>query len=138
MTVVMRRTEGRAAMVQHLVARHSRLGRAVKRLFDITFAVTGLLLTAPVLLLVSALIWLESGRPILFRQPRMGTGHRPFVINKLRTMANGRVTRVGRWLRPTGIDELPQLWHVLVGDMSVVGPRPEVLDRVPRWDRELP
>jgi lipopolysaccharide/colanic/teichoic acid biosynthesis glycosyltransferase len=139
MTVVMRRPEGRAAMVQHLVARHSRLGRAIKRLFDITFALVGLLLTGPILLLVSALIWLESGGPVLFRQPRMGTGHHPFVINKLRTMTDdGRVTRVGRWLRPTGIDELPQLWHVLVGDMSVVGPRPEVLDRVPRWDRELP
>jgi lipopolysaccharide/colanic/teichoic acid biosynthesis glycosyltransferase len=139
MTVVMRRTEGRAATVQHLVARHSRVARAIKRLFDVGFALTGLLLTAPILALVAALIRLESGGPVLFRQPRMGHGHRPFVISKLRTMTDdGRITRVGRWLRPTGIDELPQLWHVLVGDMSVVGPRPEVLDRVPRWDREIP
>src|SRR5437762_75475 len=98
-----------------------------------------LVLTAPLLAVVAALIWIESGGPVLFRQPRMGRGGRPFVISKLRTMdSHGRVTRVGRLLRPTGIDELPQLWHVLKGQMSVVGPRPEVLDRVPRWDRELP
>jgi len=139
MTVVMRKPAGRAVLVQELVARQSRVARAAKRLFDIVFATLILLVTAPLLAVVAALIWMESGGPVLFRQPRMGHGHRPFVIGKLRTMdSDGRVTRVGRMLRPTGIDELPQLWHVLTGEMSVVGPRPEVLDRVPRWEGELP
>jgi lipopolysaccharide/colanic/teichoic acid biosynthesis glycosyltransferase len=138
-TVLVLQRESRADLVQHLVARHSRAGRAVKRLFDVAFAAVALLLAAPLLALVALLIRLDSPGPVLFRQRRMGLGHRPFVISKLRTMDRaGRVTRVGRLLRPTGIDELPQLWHVLTGQMSVVGPRPEVLDRVPRWDRELP
>jgi lipopolysaccharide/colanic/teichoic acid biosynthesis glycosyltransferase len=138
-TVVMRKPASRAVLVQELVASQSRLARVLKRLFDVVFASAVLLLSAPILAVVAVLIWIESGGPVLFRQPRMGHRHRPFVISKLRTMdGRGRVTRVGRMLRPTGIDELPQLWHVLKGDMSVVGPRPEVLDRVPRWDRELP
>jgi lipopolysaccharide/colanic/teichoic acid biosynthesis glycosyltransferase len=126
-------------MLEQLVARQPRVALFLKRLFDVAFAALALVVTAPLLVVVAALIWIESGGPILFRQPRMGRGGRPFVISKLRTMdRDGRVTRVGRLLRPTGIDELPQLWHVLQGQMSVVGPRPEVLDRVPRWDRELP
>jgi lipopolysaccharide/colanic/teichoic acid biosynthesis glycosyltransferase len=139
MTVVMRKPAGRACMVQELVARQPRAARAAKRLFDVVFATVVLLITAPLLAVAAALIWLESGGPVLFRQPRMGLRGRPFIIGKLRTMdRDGRVTRVGRMLRPTGIDELPQLWHVLTGYMSVVGPRPEVLDRVPRWEHELP
>jgi lipopolysaccharide/colanic/teichoic acid biosynthesis glycosyltransferase len=138
-TVVMRKPAGRAVLAQEMVARQSRGARAAKRVFDVVFAVLVLVITSPVLAVAAALIWMESGGPVLFRQPRMGHRRRPFVIGKLRTMdGNGRVTRVGRMLRPTGIDELPQLWHVLTGEMSVVGPRPEVLDRVPRWERELP
>jgi lipopolysaccharide/colanic/teichoic acid biosynthesis glycosyltransferase len=138
-TVALRPVSGMAPLVQQLVERQSPLARAGKRLFDIVFAVLLLALSAPLLVLVSLLIWIESGGPVLFRQPRMGYRHRPFIVSKLRTMdERGRVTRVGRMLRPTGIDELPQLWHVLMGQMSVVGPRPEVLDRVPRWDHELP
>jgi lipopolysaccharide/colanic/teichoic acid biosynthesis glycosyltransferase len=138
-TVAMRRSQSGAQLVERLVARHSPAARAAKRAFDIACAAVGLLVTAPLLAVLAALIRLESGGPVLFRQPRMGRGRRTFVIGKLRTMdEEGRVTRIGRLLRPTGIDELPQLWHVLRGDMSIVGPRPEVLDRVPRWDRELP
>jgi len=139
MNVALRRIDDRAARIQQTVARHALAARAVKRAFDVLVALVGLVIAAPLLAVVAALIWLESGGPVLYRQRRMGYGHRPFVIGKLRTMDDaGRVTRVGRLLRPTGLDELPQLWHVLVGQMSVVGPRPEVLDRVPRWERELP
>jgi lipopolysaccharide/colanic/teichoic acid biosynthesis glycosyltransferase len=130
---------GNPAVMRRLVARHSRVGRAVKRLFDIAAASLGLILTAPLLAVLAALILLESGGPVLFRQRRMGRGQRPFVLTKLRTMdAGGRVTRLGRFLRPTGLDELPQLWQVLQGAMSLVGPRPEVLERVPAYQAKLP
>ena len=127
------------ARMQVQLAGQSRLARAMKRLFDITCAALGLCVVAPLLLVLAALIALESRGSVLYRQPRMGLGQRPFTIVKLRTMLpSGRVTRVGRLLRPLGLDELPQLWNVLKGDMSVVGPRPEVLDRVPQHQRELP
>jgi lipopolysaccharide/colanic/teichoic acid biosynthesis glycosyltransferase len=125
--------------LERLVAAQPLAARALKRGFDILVAGLGLCLTGPLLLLLAALIRLETRGPALFVQPRMGRGQRPFVIGKLRTMdARGRVTRIGRLLRPTGLDELPQLWHVLTGEMSLIGPRPEVLDRVPRWQREIP
>jgi lipopolysaccharide/colanic/teichoic acid biosynthesis glycosyltransferase len=128
-----------AATLQEQVARQPPIARAAKRLFDIVCATVGLVLTAPLLAALAALIRLDSRGPALFRGPRMGLGHRPFVMIKLRTMdGSGRVTRVGRWLRPTGLDELPQLWHVLTGRMSVVGPRPEVLDRVAGYVARLP
>jgi lipopolysaccharide/colanic/teichoic acid biosynthesis glycosyltransferase len=122
-----------------LVARHSRVGRAVKRLIDIVSAALGLIITAPLLVVLAALIRLESGSPVLFRQRRVGRGQRPFMLTKLRSMdASGQVTRIGRLLRPTGLDELPQLWHVLEGAMSLVGPRPEIVDRVSRYQAMLP
>lgn len=109
-----------------------------KRLFDLVFASAGLLLTWPLILAAFVAIKLDDGGPLFFRQTRVGRGGRPFQILKLRTMrpqasgpsitASGdpRVTRPGRWLRRTKLDELPQLWNVLVGEMSMVGPRPEV------------
>ena len=112
----------------------------MKRVFDVLVAVGGLLLLTPVFLLVALLIKLDSPGPVLFTQERMGRRFQPFRIYKFRTMvpeaprlggtitagADPRITRIGRILRLTKIDELPQLLNVLRGDMSVVGPRPEV------------
>ncbi|HEX7377937.1 MAG TPA: sugar transferase [Pirellulales bacterium] len=120
-----------------------------KRLMDVLGAGLGLLLLAPLLLPLAALIKLESSGPVFFTQRRTGRGGRPFVMYKFRSMradaerckvdllalneqdgpafkikADPRVTRLGRWLRTTSIDELPQLWHVFKGEMSLVGPRP--------------
>ena len=115
--------------------------RAAKRAFDLAATAVGLLVIAPVLLAVSLAVWIESPGPIFFRQTRGGFNGRAFEIFKLRTMfvmENGptivqatsndhRVTRVGRWLRRYSIDEVPQLFNVLRGDMSLVGPRPHAL-----------
>jgi sugar transferase (PEP-CTERM system associated) len=113
---------------------------SAKRMFDLAASAMLLILTLPVVLIAAACILLESGRPVLFRQERIGEGGRVFTICKLRSMKNGaesdgtprwaaandnRVTRVGRLLRKLRIDELPQIFNVLKGDMSFVGPRPE-------------
>jgi lipopolysaccharide/colanic/teichoic acid biosynthesis glycosyltransferase len=109
-----------------------------KRLFDLCGATVGLLVLAPLLALLALWIKLDSPGPVLFRQERVGRHGRPFRIHKLRTMVHGpgglpltvgddaRITRAGRFLRRTRLDELPQLVDVLRGDMSLVGPRPEV------------
>jgi lipopolysaccharide/colanic/teichoic acid biosynthesis glycosyltransferase len=112
----------------------------IKRSVDILGASFGLLLFSPLFLILAALVKLDSSGPVLFRQERIGRGGAPFLIYKFRTMAadrtnegvcitsrnDARITRVGRWLRATKLDELPQLLNVLIGDMSLVGPRPEV------------
>ena len=95
-----------------------------KRLFDLAGAGAGLLAFAPVLVVVAAAILLEDGRPVLFRQGRLGLSRRRFTILKFRSMRNGRITHVGAILRVTGLDELPQFVNILRGEMSVVGPRP--------------
>jgi lipopolysaccharide/colanic/teichoic acid biosynthesis glycosyltransferase len=77
-------------------------------------------------------VWIDDGRPLLFRQPRLGRRRRPFSILKIRTMRRGRITRVGRLLRATGLDEVPQLLNILRGEMSAVGPRPLTGDDVQR------
>ena len=119
----------------------------MKRTFDVCMAALGLLLTAPLLTLISVLIKLDSPGPVIFRQVRVGQGFRPFAIQKFRTMAvdtpgaclpltvgqDPRITRIGRILRKFKLDELPQLLNVLKGDMSFVGPRPEV----PRYVERL-
>lgn len=110
-----------------------------KRLFDLCFALPGLVLLAPIFLLIAVLIKLDGGGPVFYRQERVGYRGRRFRIWKFRTMVVGaerhgvltigndpRVTRVGRWLRRFKLDELPQLINVVLGDMSLVGPRPEV------------
>lgn len=111
-----------------------------KRLFDIVASLLGLLLLFPLFILVAGLIKFDSVGPVFFRQERVGRGFRPFYIMKFRTMVQDakrggrlitiandpRITRVGRFLRKTKIDELPQLINVLKGEMSVVGPRPEI------------
>jgi lipopolysaccharide/colanic/teichoic acid biosynthesis glycosyltransferase len=112
-----------------------------KRLMDLLFAVGGLLLFSPLLLVLALAIKLDSPGPVFFRQERVGRHGRPFRIHKFRTMrvmaerdgpqitvgaADARITRVGRWIRARRFDELAQLIDVLKGDMSIVGPRPEV------------
>jgi lipopolysaccharide/colanic/teichoic acid biosynthesis glycosyltransferase len=97
---------------------------AGKRIFDICGALGGLLFFGPLMLAVSMAIVLDDGRPVLFRQARLGSRRRTFEIVKFRSMRDGRVTRVGRLLRATGLDELPQFLNILRGDLSAVGPRP--------------
>lgn len=109
-----------------------------KAVFDRVTAALGLLVLAPALALIALAIVLEDGFPVLFRQTRVGRGGRPFRLVKFRSMRTGvagtritagrdpRVTRLGAWLRRRKIDELPQLWNVLAGDLSLVGPRPEI------------
>jgi lipopolysaccharide/colanic/teichoic acid biosynthesis glycosyltransferase len=95
-----------------------------KRLFDVAGALAGLAVFSPVMLGVSLAILIDDGRPLLFRQVRLGHRRRPFAILKFRSMRDGRVTRVGRILRATGLDELPQFVNILRGELSAVGPRP--------------
>lgn len=97
---------------------------SLRRLFDLAGATAGLVVFAPVLLLVAAAVLLDDGRPVLFRQTRVGYRRRPFSILKFRSMRDGRITRVGRVLRATGLDEIPQFINILRGEMSGVGPRP--------------
>jgi len=116
----------------------------VKRLFDFFLAGIGLVILSPVMILVALLVWVNMGRPVLFRQLRPGLHGRLFVLYKFRTMKDlrdergnllpdeQRLTRLGRFLRSTSLDELPELLNVLKGDMSLVGPRPllpQYLDR---------
>ena len=112
----------------------------IKRAFDLVGSSLGLVLLSPLLLLVAVLVKLDSPGSVLFRQERLGQGFRPFCLYKFRTMVKDaasrgpaitsgqdpRITRLGRFLRKTKIDELPQLINVFKGEMSLVGPRPEV------------
>lgn len=123
-------------------------GLVGKRLFDVSCAAVGLVVSSPVLLLVAVAVRLDSPGPVLFRQVRMGRHGRTFRIRKFRTMRTGaggpsvsaqgdqRITRVGAVLRRTKVDELPQLVDVLIGQMSLVGPRPEVPEYVELWGVE--
>jgi exopolysaccharide biosynthesis polyprenyl glycosylphosphotransferase len=127
--------------------------RFVKRAFDLVVATGALVFFSPVMLLVSLAIWLEDRGPIFYRQMRMGLDGKPFEIVKFRSMRVGaeaetgavwaekddpRRTRVGRFIRAWSIDELPQLWNVLIGDMSVIGPRPERPEFVEQFRAEFP
>lgn len=125
-------------------------GQSPRRLFDVVAALAGLIVLAPVMAVIGLAVLIGDGSPVFYRQKRIGKNGRPFVILKFRSMrSNGsggpaitaacdsRVTRVGAWLRQTKLDELPQLLNVLRGDMSLIGPRPEVPDYVeiedPLW-----
>ncbi|MDR1978096.1 MAG: sugar transferase [Synergistaceae bacterium] len=118
----------------------------MKRLIDIVGAFAGLILLSPVLLTLVFLVRRRMGPPAIFAQRRAGLKGRPFVLYKFRTMNDARdergkllpdearLTEFGQFLRRSSLDELPQLWNVLKGDMSLVGPRPLLLDYVPLYD----
>jgi len=131
---------------------HRRAIGPARRLLDVLVAAVLLLLVSPLLAIIALSILVTSGRPVLFRQPRIGEDGRPFVLYKLRTMrmvasgpevtaaSDARITRLGAFLRRTAIDELPQLWHVLRAQMTLVGPRPEsatLADRYPESCRSV-
>jgi len=105
---------------------------AMKSAFNLVVASSALVVFSPVLLLVALLILLEDGRPVLFMQERLGKGMQPFRVYKFRSMRGGRVTRVGRWIRVTGLDEWLQFFNVIKGTMAIAGPRPMTLDDVAR------
>jgi lipopolysaccharide/colanic/teichoic acid biosynthesis glycosyltransferase len=122
----------------------------LKRIFDIVASAIGLIVFSPLLLLIAVLIKLDSPGPVFFRQTRVGRFGQPFKIFKFRTMVvnasqigpyftsanDPRITRVGRLLRKTSLDEIPQVLNVLLGDMSVVGPRPNVFDQKTQYTDE--
>ncbi len=120
----------------------------IKRLFDFTAAGIILLLALPVLAICIILIFVSMGQPILFRQQRPGFNARPFILYKFRTMNNNlhlyneplpdaeRLTKVGKIIRSLSLDELPQLINVLKGDMSLVGPRPLLMEYLPLYNEE--
>lgn len=117
----------------------------VKRFLDFVMAFFLLVLLSPLLLMVSIVVYLNFGLPVLFRQQRPGLHGQPFVMLKFRSMRNDidakgnllanelRMTRFSQWLRSTSLDELPTLWNVLKGDMSLVGPRPLLMEYLPLY-----
>jgi sugar transferase (PEP-CTERM system associated) len=124
-----------------------------KRVFAFVLSLVGLLLTAPLMGIITLAIWLDSGRPVIFRQKRIGKDAQSFILYKFRSMRSGsdadgrclpaqekdeRFTRVGRWLRRTRLDELPQLYNILRGDMHFVGPRPFVPEQEQECARQIP
>jgi lipopolysaccharide/colanic/teichoic acid biosynthesis glycosyltransferase len=125
----------------------------MKRLFDLALSACALVVLALPMLVIALLVWQKIGRPVLFRQMRAGRRGKPFRMVKFRTMTNDRaadgallpdeqrLTAFGRLLRNTSLDELPELWNVLLGDMSLVGPRPLLTEYVglyrPRQARRL-
>ena len=117
----------------------------LKRLFDIVVSLMGLIVLSPVLLVLFFLIWIKLGWPVFFKQKRPGRSGRPFKMIKFRTMTNARdssgdllpdqlrITGLGRFMRKASLDELPELFNVLKGDMSVVGPRPLLMKYLPYY-----
>lgn len=116
----------------------------IQRVFDLMLAVVIAIPAIPVMVVTAATIAVVMGRPVLFRQTRIGRNERPFQLYKFRTMRQShgsddlsrdaeRLTALGQWIRNTSLDELPQLWNVLKGDMSLVGPRPLLPHYVPRY-----
>ena len=122
--------------------------RSFKRMIDLVVAAVGLVVSAPLLLVVAVSIRVALGSHVFFLQQRPGLGGRPFRLAKFRTMLDtrdaqgrlfpddARLTALGRFLRATSIDELPQLWNVLAGDLSLVGPRPLLMQYLPRYSPE--
>ena len=120
----------------------------IKRLFDFTAAAVMIVILTPIYIVVGVLLFCFLGRPVLFKQLRPGQHGKPFSIYKFRTMGDERsdsgellsdelrLTRFGRLLRASSIDELPELWNVIKGDMSLVGPRPLLLEYLPLYNDE--
>jgi len=119
-----------------------------KRIFDLLISSLGLILTSPLLAVLAVLVWINHGRPILFSQPRPGHNGKIFTLYKFRSMSNElgrngnplpdtqRITRLGHFLRASSLDELPELLNVLRGEMSLVGPRPLLVEYLPRYSAE--
>ncbi|MCK4899298.1 MAG: sugar transferase [Anaerolineales bacterium] len=119
-----------------------------KRVFDLALVIPGLILISPMLGLIALLVWINHGRPVFFRQIRPGYRGQPFGVIKFRTMTNTynkqgvllpdfeRLTRIGRFLRSTSLDELPELFPVISGKMSLVGPRPLLMQYLGRYTPE--
>ena len=117
----------------------------LKRLIDVVAAAFGLVLLSPLIAVVAVAVRSKLGGPVFFRQQRPGLGGRPFMLIKFRTMVDAvgadgsplpdaeRLPPFGRWLRSTSLDELPELWNVLTGDMSLVGPRPLLMHYLPLY-----
>jgi sugar transferase (PEP-CTERM system associated) len=131
----------------------SRWTRFVKRLIDVVLATIGVVASAPLAVVTAIAVKLDSEGPVLYGQERVGEGGRPFTVWKFRSMRqdaerggrpiwatdqDDRITRVGRFIRKTRLDELPQFWNVLRGDMSFVGPRPERPFFVEQLAKEIP
>ena len=122
--------------------------RHIKRFFDLAVAVPSVIVLSPLLVLIGFLVRMRIGSPVLFRQERPGLNGKPFVIYKFRTMTNARdkdgnllsdeerLARLGRFLRKTSIDELLELFNVIKGDMSIVGPRPLLMQYLDRYTPE--
>jgi len=125
----------------------------LKRLFDLVVSAVTLIICAPLFALIALLIWIKEGRPIFFQQERIGRDEKPLIVFKFRTMRPGstkedediytregdpRITSLGRWLRKLRLDELPQLWNVFKGDMSLIGPRAEWSKCAERYERSIP
>jgi lipopolysaccharide/colanic/teichoic acid biosynthesis glycosyltransferase len=122
--------------------------RLFKRLFDLFITTLSLIITLPLMVIISLLVWIFLGSPILFRQQRPGYKGRPFITYKFRTMTNRtgldgkllpdaeRLTRFGSFLRSTSLDDLPQIFNVLRGEMSLVGPRPLLMQYLKRYTPE--
>lgn len=120
----------------------------IKRIFDVVASAIGLLFLLPIILVVAILVRRKLGSPVLFRQTRPGLHGKPFEMIKFRTMLdatdkdgnplpdNQRMTPFGSFLRATSLDELPELWNVLKGDMSLVGPRPLLMEYLPLYSKE--
>jgi len=116
-----------------------------KRPLDFIMALVGLIVLSPVMLVVAILVRIKLGSPVIFKQPRPGLNEKVFALYKFRTMTderdeNGellpdaqRLTPFGKWLRSTSLDELPELWNIIRGDMSLVGPRPLAVEYLPYY-----
>jgi sugar transferase EpsL len=120
----------------------------LKRTLDLALTIPGMLILSPVFLLVSVLVRIYNGKPVIFRQLRLGYRNKPFRVYKFRTMTDvfdaqhnllpdeQRITRLGAFLRSSSLDELPELWNVLRGEMSWVGPRPLLIQYLERYSPE--
>ena len=145
-------TAQRAMYIERPRVAEKRAYLALKRAFDISGALVGLAVLALPMSVIALIIALDSPGDPIFRQERLGKDGKPFTMYKFRSMCqdaerdgprwadadDGRCTRFGAFLRRTRLDELPQFWNILRGDMSLVGPRPEMLENITRYKRDLP